>query len=43
MARKIRTIRTADLFKREPLTDILAGAWLVTVLLSLMHLPALVA
>ncbi|MEM8850880.1 MAG: hypothetical protein AAGE03_12710 [Pseudomonadota bacterium] len=40
MARKTRP---SDLFKREPLTDVLGGVWLVTVLLSLMHLPSFVA
>ncbi|MEM7490858.1 MAG: hypothetical protein AAF390_17205 [Pseudomonadota bacterium] len=40
MARKIRL---SDLLKREPLTDILGGVWLVTLLVSLMHLPAIVA
>ncbi|WP_259913462.1 hypothetical protein [Jannaschia sp. M317] len=41
MARKIRkTIRRVE---REPLTDILGGVWLVTLMLSLLHLPALIA
>ncbi|MGB3408087.1 MAG: hypothetical protein WBA67_11395 [Jannaschia sp.] len=29
--------------EREPLTDILGGMWLVTLMLSLLHLPALIA
>lgn len=41
MARKIR--RTLTRIEREPLTDILGGVWLVTLLLSLLHLPALIA
>ena len=27
----------------EPLTDILGGVWLVTLMLSFLHLPALIA
>lgn len=28
---------------REPVTDILGGVWLVTLMLSFLHLPALIA
>jgi hypothetical protein len=39
MARTVR--RTARLIREEPLFDVLGGVWLVTLLLALMHLPAL--
>ncbi|PWJ20415.1 hypothetical protein [Jannaschia seohaensis] len=41
MARTIR--KTFHLLKQEPVFDVLGGVWLVTLLLSLLHLPALVA
>lgn len=41
MARKIR--ESIARFEREPVTDILGGVWLVTLMLSLLHLPMLFA
>ncbi|MEL6585174.1 MAG: hypothetical protein AAFY65_04610 [Pseudomonadota bacterium] len=41
MARKL--INTLSRVEREPVTDILGGVWLVTLLLSLLHLPSLIA
>ncbi|WP_275934909.1 hypothetical protein [Jannaschia seosinensis] len=29
--------------EREPLTDIVGGVWLVTLLLGLLHLPSVIA
>ncbi|WP_268884041.1 hypothetical protein [Jannaschia marina] len=41
MAQKIK--QTLTRIENAPLTDILGGIWLVTLMLSLLHLPALVA
>ncbi|WP_371153468.1 hypothetical protein [Jannaschia sp. 2305UL9-9] len=41
MARKIKD--KISQFEREPLTDVLGGVWLVTLMLSLLHLPTLIA
>jgi hypothetical protein len=41
MARKF--FRTVARIEREPVTDVLGGIWLVTLLLGLMNLPALIA
>ncbi|WP_298431758.1 hypothetical protein [uncultured Jannaschia sp.] len=41
MARKI--IRTVTRIEREPVTDILGGIWLVTLVMGLLHLPSLLA
>ncbi|WGH78525.1 hypothetical protein [Jannaschia ovalis] len=41
MARKI--IRTVRRIERDPVTDVLGGVWLVTLLLGLLNLPALLA
>ena len=41
MIRKVR--KTFARIDPEPLTDILGGVWLVTLMLSFLHLPALFA
>lgn len=41
MARKM--IRTLTRIEREPVTDILGGIWLVTLMLGLLNLPAFLA
>ena len=38
MARRIKS--KLSRIEREPLTDILGGVWLVTLMLSLLHLPS---
>ncbi|CTQ32992.1 hypothetical protein [Jannaschia rubra] len=40
MTHKIKT--TLNRVEAEPVMDVLAGVWLVTLLLSLLHLPSLV-
>ncbi|SDY95255.1 hypothetical protein SAMN05444004_104210 [Jannaschia faecimaris] len=40
MTRKIKNAVTR--IENAPLTDILGGVWLVTLMLSLMHLPSLI-
>ncbi len=41
MARKIK--KTLVRIERDPLTDILGGVWLVTLMMSLLHLPSFLA
>lgn len=41
MTRKIKTALTK--IENAPLTDILGGVWLVTLMLSLLHLPSMIA
>lgn len=41
MVRKIKN--TFARIEREPVGDILGGVWLVTLLLSLLHLPSFLA
>lgn len=41
MAHRIKTSLTR--LRHEPLVDILGGIWLVTLMLSLLHLPSLIA
>jgi len=41
MARKIKNTWTR--IERDPITDVIGGVWLVTLLLSLPHLPGLLA
>lgn len=40
MTRRFKTALTR--IHREPLADIIGGVWLVTLLLSLLHLPNLI-
>lgn len=40
MARKTKTLLAR--IEDAPLTDVLGGVWLVTVLLGLLHLPSVI-
>lgn len=41
MTRKIRN--AMNRIENAPLTDIIGGVWLVTLMLSLLHLPSFIA
>ncbi|WP_281493888.1 hypothetical protein [Jannaschia sp. S6380] len=41
MARKVLNVLTR--IEREPVTDVLGGIWLVTLMVSLLHLPSILA
>ncbi|MEM9798268.1 MAG: hypothetical protein AAF919_17385 [Pseudomonadota bacterium] len=39
----IRQTKTNRRFDRDAVLDVLGGVWLVTLLLSLLHLPGMIA